>query len=311
MEIDLLLPAALTGDRRALARLLRIVEDRREGWQEVLASAWAATGQAHLIGLTGAPGTGKSTLGNALISVWRALDRRVGIVAVDPSSPFTGGALLGDRIRMQDQVGDPGVFVRSMSSRGRLGGVADATAGLVTLLDAARFDPVVVETVGVGQSEVEVVDHADSVVVVLTPGWGDGVQADKAGILEVADIFVINKADRPAVGETRRWLTASLEMGPPREWNPPIIETVATADSGVEELIDALDRHRRHLRGEEGHLRRRRRARSFLERAAFEAVSRRLDHPDLEGLVEQVVARTLDPWTAATKLTPLCPPRTK
>ena len=304
MEPDNLFDVAVDGDRRALARLLRVVEDRRHGWQAILASAWPRTGRAHLVGLTGAPGSGKSTLSNALISAWRAVDRRVGVVAVDPSSPFTGGALLGDRIRMQDHVGDPGVFIRSMANRGRLGGVADATAGLVTLLDAARFDPVVIETVGVGQSEVDVIDHADTVVVVLTPGWGDGVQADKAGVLEIADIFVINKADHPGVGETRRWLTASLEMGPEREWVPPVVETIATTESGVEGLIDALDRHRRHLMGDDGRLRRRRRARAYLERAALDAISRRLDHPDLEPLIDQVVARTIDPWTAAARLTP-------
>ena len=302
MEPDQL-NAVLNGDRRTLARLLRQVEDRREGWEGILAQAWPATGKAHLIGITGAPGSGKSTLTNALISVWRAVDRRVGVVAVDPSSPFTGGALLGDRIRMQDHVGDAGVFVRSMSSRGRLGGLADATAALVTLLDAARFDPVVIETVGVGQSEVDVIDQTDTVVVLLTPGWGDGVQADKAGILEIADVFVINKADQPGGAETRRWLTASLEMGPPREWVPPIIDTVATDGSGIEALIDALDQHRRHLMGDAGRLRRRRRARAYLERAASEAISRRLDHPELDALVDQVVARTTDPWTAARRLT--------
>lgn len=303
MESSDLLTAALDrGDRRALARLLRRIEDRHTGWQEVLARAWKRSGKAHLIGITGSPGSGKSTLTNALISGWRALDRQVGVVAVDPSSPFTGGALLGDRIRMQDHVGDGGVFVRSMSNRGRLGGVADATAGLVTLLDAAGFDPVVVETVGVGQSEVDVIDHADTVVVVMTPESGDGVQADKAGISEIADIYVINKADHPGAAQTRRWLSASLDMGPERPWVPPILDTVATEDGGIDELLDALDRHRRHLMGGEGRERRRRRARAYVERAAADAIRRRLDTPGLDDLVEQVAARALDPWTAAAEL---------
>lgn len=187
----------------------------------MLADAWRRRPPSHLVGITGAPGSGKSTLTNALIATWRALDRRVGVVAVDPSSPFTGGALLGDRIRMQEHVGDPDVFIRSMSSRGRLGGLADTTAALVTVLGAAGFDPVVIETVGVGQSEVEVVHHADTVVVVLTPGWGDGVQADKAGILEIADVFAINKADRGSTTDTRRWLESMLEMAPDTNWEPP------------------------------------------------------------------------------------------
>lgn len=290
-------------DRRALARLLRIVEDRREGWSDVLAEAWARPPHGHLVGITGAPGSGKSTLTNALISAWRAVDRAVGVVAVDPSSPFSGGALLGDRIRMQDHVSDPDVFVRSMSSRGRLGGVADATAGIVTLLDVAHFDPVVVETVGVGQSEVDVLRHTDTVVVIVTPGWGDAVQADKAGILEVGDVYVINKADRTDVADTRKWLAAMLDMAPDRQWVPPIVETVATEDRGVDELIDALDRHRRHLLGEAGRLRHRERARAFVEWALAATFHERLQQPDLDEVVDQVASRTLDPWTAARTFT--------
>ncbi|CAN5839358.1 methylmalonyl Co-A mutase-associated GTPase MeaB [soil metagenome] len=299
---DLFEAAVADGDRRALARLLRIVEDRREGWRHTLTEAWAASRSAQLVGVTGAPGSGKSTLTNAMITAWRAVDRSVGVVAVDPSSPFSGGALLGDRIRMQDHVGDPGVFIRSMSNRGRLGGLADTTAGLVTLLDAAAFDPVVIETVGVGQSEVEIIDHADTVVVVVTPGWGDGVQADKAGILEIGDVFVINKADRPHVEDTRNTLAAMLEMSPDSDWVPPIVETVATEDSGVEELLDVIDRHRRHLSGPNGRLRQTRRVRSYVEAAMTSGMRKRLDHPDLDGLVEKVRTRRLDPWTAAEQL---------
>lgn len=303
MDASALLSGAIEGDRRALARLLRIVEDRAGGWSDVLARAWSRSGSAHLIGVTGAPGSGKSTLANALIGTWRALDRQVGVVAVDPSSPFTGGALLGDRIRMQDHVSDPGVFVRSMSSRGRLGGLADTTAALVTLLEFADFDPVVVETVGVGQSEVDVIHHTDTVVVVLTPGWGDGVQADKAGILEVGDIFVINKADVTGTGDSRRWLKAMLDMAPASGWEPPIIDTVATEGRGIEELVDAVDRHRRHLTlTDEGRRRRVRRARAYVEWAVAEGLRRHVSSPALDGVIEQVTSGRLDPWTAADVL---------
>ena len=294
---------ARQGDSRALARLLRLVEDRHDDARAVLAEAWRLRPSAHLIGITRAPGSGKSTLTNALITTWRAVDRRVGVVAVDPSSPFTGGALLGDRIRMQGHVTDPDVFIRSMSSRGRLGGLADATAGLVTVLQAARFDPVVIETVGVGQSEVEVVHHADTVVVVLTPGWGDGVQADKAGILEIGDVFVVNKADVGAPGETRRWLETMLEMAPDHAWHPPIVDTVATEGAGLEELVDAIDRHQRHLTtSDEGGRRRQRRARSYVEAAITEGMRRRMAGPDLDGVVAEVESGVLDPWTAAERL---------
>lgn len=291
------------GDRRALARLLRLVEEDRPGRDRILAEAWARSGRAHLVGITGAPGSGKSTLTGALISAWRALDRSVGIVAVDPSSPFTGGALLGDRIRMQDHVSDPYVFIRSMASRGRLGGLADATAGSTTLLDAAGFDPVVVETVGVGQSEVDIVHHADTVVVLVTPGWGDAVQTDKAGILEIGDVFVVNKADRADAGQTGRWLTAMLSMGEEASWTPPVLETVATTEQGIEELVDAIDRHRRYLVvSEEGLRRRRRRARVYLEWAVAAGLERRLERPERDGLIDEVVAKKVDPWTAAEKL---------
>lgn len=303
MDALQLLSQAVDGDRRALARLLRIVEDRREGWTEVLSAAWKDNRPAHMIGVTGAPGSGKSTLTNALITAWRAVDRQVAVVAVDPSSPFTGGALLGDRIRMQDHVADPDVFVRSMSTRGRLGGLADATAGLVTLFETAGFDPVLVETVGVGQSELDVVYHTDTVVVIVTPGWGDAVQANKAGILEAGDIFVINKADRSGAEETRRWLTTMLEMAPQGDWKPPVVDTVATEGKGIEDLVDALDRHRRHLAtGGEGRERRQRRARAYLEWAVASRLRQRLQQPDLDEVVDEVAVHRLDPWTAAETL---------
>ncbi|MFP3914263.1 MAG: methylmalonyl Co-A mutase-associated GTPase MeaB [Actinomycetota bacterium] len=302
MDVLPLLASAFDGDRRALGRLLRVVEDRGRGWSQVLSRAWAQPGDAHLVGITGAPGSGKSTLTSGLISAWRAVDRRVAVVAVDPSSPFTGGALLGDRIRMQEHVDDTGVFVRSMSTRGRLGGVADASAGLVTLFAATGFDPVVVETVGVGQSEMDVIHHTDTVVVMVTPEGGDSIQTDKAGILEAGDIFVVNKADRPGASQSRRWLEAMSEAAG-GEWKAPVIETVATQESGVEELVDAIDRHRRHLLvGEEGRCRRRRRARAYLEWAVGAGLRRRLEEPDLDGVVADVMAGRTDPWTAADRL---------
>lgn len=295
--------AAENGDPRAVARVLRMIEDGHPDAPALLADAWKRAGQAHLVGITGAPGAGKSTLTNALITAWRAVDRRVGVVAVDPSSPFTGGALLGDRIRMQEHIDDPDVFVRSMSSRGRLGGVADTTAGLVTVLDAAKFDPVIVETVGVGQSEVDVIDHADTVVVVINPGWGDAIQADKAGILEIGDVFVINKADRPDAATTRRTLGNMLEMGTHGDWAPPIIDTVAPEGQGTEELIDAIDRHRRHLNvSDEGMRRRRRRARSYTEHAVAARVQRALASPEIDVVIDRVVTRVIDPWAAAAQI---------
>jgi LAO/AO transport system kinase len=304
MDVAHLISAAVDdGDPRSLARLLSVLEDRRAGWREVASRAWTAGGHGHLIGLTGAPGAGKSSLANALVTAWRAVDRRVGVVAVDPSSPFSGGALLGDRIRMQDHVEDVGVFVRSVANRGRLGGVADATAAMTALLDAARFDPVVVETVGVGQAEVEVLDHVDTVVVVVTPGWGDSIQVEKAGVLEVADVLVVNKADRPGADEIEHLLSAMGETGARAGWTPPVIQTVATEDTGVEELLDALDRHRRHLAvTPEGPARRRRRALACLRGALVAEVPDRLTAIDVDAVVDGLATRRLDPWTEADQI---------
>jgi LAO/AO transport system kinase len=264
----------LNGDRRALARLLSSVENEREGVEQALAALFPHTGRAWVVGITGAPGTGKSTLVNALAKAYRSQETTVGILTVDPTSPFSGGALLGDRIRMRDLSGDSGVFIRSMATRGSLGGLSRATRDAVRLLDAAGFQVILVETVGAGQSEVDIVRTAHTTVVVEAPGLGDDVQAIKAGILEIADILVVNKADRPGANQTVRSLKAMLELGHPASrgqlvshhgrifeaagvsnghddalWLPPIIRTVATDGSGIADLMDAIDAHRRHLTG--------------------------------------------------------------
>jgi LAO/AO transport system kinase len=269
--IDLVQPL-LDGDRRALARLLSYVENEREGIEQTLAVLFPHTGNAWVVGVTGAPGTGKSTLVNALAKAYRAQDKTVGILTVDPTSPFSGGALLGDRIRMRDLSGDSGVFIRSMATRGSLGGLSRATRDAARLLDAAGFDAILIETVGAGQSEVDIARTAHTTLVVEAPGLGDDVQAIKAGILEIADILVVNKADRPGANQTMRSLKAMLELGHPASrsrlishhgrlvemepapnghdqalWLPPIVQTVATDGIGIVELVDAIDAHRKHL----------------------------------------------------------------
>ena len=297
---DLSRRAFFEHDRRALSRLLRVVEDRRDGWRDLASSAWARGGAAHLVGITGAPGTGKSTLTNALIEEWRSERRAVGVVAVDPSSPFSGGALLGDRIRMQEHISDQDVFVRSMSARGRLGGLADATAAVTSLVDAAGFDPVVVETVGVGQSEVEVIDHVDTVVVVVTPGWGDSVQVDKAGLLEIADILVVNKADRPGADETAGMVESMVEGNRHRSRRVPVVTTVATGPRGVDTLAAALEDHRRYLDGPEGDERRRRRAGALVRHAVVAGLAEHLMREDAVDIAD-VASRRTDPWTVADR----------
>jgi LAO/AO transport system kinase len=263
----------LQGNRRALARLLTAVENEREGVSQALAALFPHTGKAWVIGVTGAPGTGKSTLVTELAKAYRAQGKTVGILAVDPTSPFSGGALLGDRIRMRDLSGDSGVFIRSMATRGNLGGLARATLDAIRVMDAGGLDIILVETVGAGQSEVDIARAAQTTLVVEAPGMGDDVQAIKAGILEIADILVVNKADRPGVDNTLRGLRAMLELGHPAlrsqfqahhgrllpaptsanghhdaaMWIPPIIQTVASEGKGVDELVEAIAQHRQHL----------------------------------------------------------------
>lgn len=299
----------LEGDRRALARAMTLIETGDPASRVILRQVYPHTGRAHIVGVTGSPGTGKSTLVSALARCFRRRGRTVGIVAVDPSSPFTGGALLGDRIRMQELAGDPGVFIRSMASRGHLGGLAQATGDLVKLLEAAGFSLIVVETVGAGQAEVEVARTAHTVVVVEAPGLGDDIQAIKAGILEIAHILVVNKADLP--GATRRvaQLEAMLSMGSPdAAWTPPVLQTVAYRGDGVEELADAIERHWAFLSAE-GRLeafRRRQAEQEFEEALRFEAMrmlrERVLDPERQAELVERICQRELDPYSAAGKV---------
>jgi len=294
--------------------LISLVEDASPALREVMALLAAEKQQsgaagAHVVGITGAPGVGKSTSTNALVTALRARGDRVGVLAVDPSSPFSGGALLGDRIRMQDHALDPDVYIRSMASRGHLGGLSWAAPQALRVLDAAGCDVIVVETVGVGQSEVEIAAMADSTVVLLAPGMGDGIQAAKAGILEIGDLYVINKADRDGADQVRRELRSMLGLAQRAEgaWNPPIVKTVASTGEGVDEVLAALDAHLEHLRSS-GELDRRRvrRAREEIEAIAVTSLRERWgdvhSRTELDVLAEKVVAGACDPYAAADEL---------
>jgi LAO/AO transport system kinase len=302
-----LLEAARSGDRRALARLLTLVERGGERARAVAALAYRSGEEAATVGITGAPGAGKSTLVDRLIAAARAEQGAVAVLAVDPTSPFSGGAILGDRVRMQEHALDAGVFIRSMATRGHLGGLAVAVPEAIRVLAAAGQLLVLVETVGVGQVEVEVAEATDTTVVVVTPRWGDAIQANKAGLMETADVFVINKADNPGARETRRDLEQMLDLSPPGGWRPPIVATVASKGEGVDELWSEIRRHQEYLSAE-GDLageRRRRLEREF--RAVLAAkierdVDRLLGHGQLAGVVEEVVEHRLDPYAAADRL---------
>ena len=302
-----LVERALEGDRRSIAKVLSLVEQGGDDARYVIATLHPLTGNAWSVGITGAPGAGKSMLTDQLIARLRADCGEVGVLAVDPTSPFSGGAILGDRVRMQSHTADPGVFIRSMATRGHLGGLALATPQAVRVLDAVGKAWIVIETVGVGQVEVEIAGQADTTVVVVNPGWGDSVQTAKAGLMEIADVFVVNKADRPGVDQTVSDLQGMLELSGARAWRPPIVRTVATTGEGVDELFDAIASHRAHLVANGG-ADARRRARTREELRAL--VAARLDEQvaalcrgaGFDALVDEVVARTRDPYSAAEEL---------
>ena len=301
-----LLTAARGGDRAALARLLSVVERGGEDARAVGRLTHAVGGNAYTLGITGAPGAGKSTLTNALLRVLRDAGDLVAVLAIDPSSPFTGGAILGDRVRMSDHATDDGVFIRSMATRGHLGGLSLATLEAVRVLDATGWPWVLIETVGVGQVEVEVAGAADTTVVVVNPGWGDAVQANKAGLLEIADVFVINKADRPGADETRRDLERMLDLTATDGWRPPVVATTAATGEGAPELWEAVGRHREHLISTDALApRRAARVQDELVRIVAALLHERAlaaGGPALEDLSAEVVARRVDPWSAAEQL---------
>ena len=300
---------ARAGDARALARLVSLVENGAPELRTLMKALAPLTGRARVVGLTGSPGVGKSTVTGALVTAYRARGLRVGVLAVDPTSPFSGGALLGDRVRMQEHATDPGVFIRSMASRGHLGGLSAATPQALRVLDAAGFDLVLVETVGVGQAEVEIASLADSTLVLIAPGMGDAIQAAKAGILEVADIFVVNKSDKPGAQEAVRDLRTMIAMARRSEgdWKPPIVTTTATAGDGIADLTGKLDAHWSWL-GSSGERDRRRRARAREEVAAIAVAALRQRVAGLPGnsrldvLAGRVATGELDPYSAADEL---------
>jgi LAO/AO transport system kinase len=306
-RVESLVTRALARDRGAVARLISMVETGGDEADDAVSRLYPHTGGAYTVGLTGAPGAGKSTLTDRIIGRLRSDGGSVGVLAIDPTSPFTGGAILGDRVRMQDHATDPDVFIRSMATRGHLGGLALATPQAVRILDAVGTPWIIVETVGVGQVEVEVAEATDTTVVVVNPGWGDSVQANKAGLLEIADVFVVNKADRAGVDDAVRDLLQMLELSAHGAWLPPIVRTVATDGSGIEELVEAITAHRAHLETT-GELEQRRRARlrdevratvvARLARGADELCS----GSRFEDMLTRVSARELDPQHAATEL---------
>ncbi|HVV75340.1 MAG TPA: methylmalonyl Co-A mutase-associated GTPase MeaB [Mycobacteriales bacterium] len=310
VDVGVLVGKAREGDPRSVGRLISLVENAAPELREVMAALAPHAGKARLIGLTGSPGVGKSTTTSALLSTYRGRGDRVGVLAIDPTSPFSGGALLGDRVRMQDHALDPGVYIRSMGTRGNLGGVSWATPQAIRVLDAVGCDVVIIETVGVGQAEVAIASLADSTVVMLAPGLGDGIQAAKAGILEIADLYVVNKADRDGATQTVRDLKSMLTLGEkraPGDWKPPVLSTVSAKNEGITELVDELDRHHAWL-SDTGELdnRRRRRAAEEIEVLAVTALRERMG--DLRGgellgdLADEVLAGKTDPYAAADRL---------
>ena len=298
----------LAGDKRALARAISLVEnDDPEGWA-LVREVYPKTGNAAVVGFTGPPGVGKSTLIGRLVEHQRKLEREVAVLSIDPSSPFTHGALLGDRIRLSEHFLDPGVFIRSMASRGSLGGLSEATLQAALLMDASGKDDVFLETVGVGQAEVDIIDHADTVVLVLMPGSGDSIQALKAGVMEIPDVIVVNKSDHPLTDTMVREIRGVLSLGPQEGWRVPILKTEASRGEGIEEVAEKIAAHREFI-AEQGTLDERRKRNLMNEVLALAAVRlrRRLeeqvrDDDSVHALLDEVVARRVDPATAAAKL---------
>jgi GTPase len=305
----------LNGDRRALARMVTLIENEAPQARRYLAELHQHAGRAHIIGVTGPPGAGKSTLVTHLVRELRRRDRKIGVVAIDPTSPFTGGAILGDRIRMMELAGDPQVFIRSMASRGSLGGLSASTRDVVRAMDAAGYDPIIIETIGTGQAEVEVMRAAQTVLVVSAPGMGDEVQAIKAGILEIADIFVVSKADKPGADQTVAELAMLLSLDPNRRlhdkskpyWRIPVLKTSAIKDQGISQLVDAIEQHRQYL-SESGMLahRAQRQVRSEVEalvvHAVINALKNEVTGDEWQKVLEDITARERDPYSVANEL---------
>ncbi len=297
------------GNTRAIARAISAVEQGGVDARSVIKAIFRYTGRAHIVGITGAPGTGKSTLVNEIAKLYRRRGPRIGIIAVDPSSPFTGGALLGDRLRMQDLSADPGVFIRSMATRGKLGGLAFATAAAIQVLDAAGFETILVETVGAGQSEVEIAKNAHTTVVVEAPGLGDDIQAIKAGVLEIADILVVNKADRDGVHAAVAALETNLNLKPhwANDWRPPVVKTIAIKSEGTEEVLNAIENHREYLRSSDllqarERTRWRRELEAVLQHQLMAQVAQSANDGRMDALVEKIVAREIDVYAAVEVL---------